>query len=275
MTPPDRVGLQAEIDAIGVWYHTLELAPGVVTPGWFDVRAVLDRMPWPDVRGLRCLDVGTYDGCLAFELERRGAARVVALDIADHRDWDWPPELAASGPEFLAGLAGEKKGAGFAAAHRALESAVERVEMSVYDLSPELTGRFDLVVCGSLLLHLRDPLRALAAMSSVCSGSLLSAEQVSAGLSLLHRRRPLVRIFPPPAKNLHWWEPNVAGHRRMLEAAGFELLETPSAYAIPFGPGHPRRPRTFRTLREGTIRRVVAGGTGVPHSAVLARPLAG
>ena len=38
-------------------------------------------MPWPDVRGKRCLDVGTYDGFLAFELERRGAASVVATDI--------------------------------------------------------------------------------------------------------------------------------------------------------------------------------------------------
>jgi 2-polyprenyl-3-methyl-5-hydroxy-6-metoxy-1,4-benzoquinol methylase len=35
--------------------------------------------------------------------------------------------------------------------------------MSVYDLSPERVGRFDVVVCGSLLLHMRDPARALEA----------------------------------------------------------------------------------------------------------------
>ena len=61
------------LDAVPLWYHTLELPGGIVTPGWFDLRGVVDRLPWPDVRGKRCLDVGTYDGFYAFELERRGA----------------------------------------------------------------------------------------------------------------------------------------------------------------------------------------------------------
>src|SRR3954469_15020041 len=91
---PSRLALvtdaQAAVDAQPHWYHTMELAPGVVTPGWFDLRGILDRMPWPDVTGRRCLDVGTYDGQLAFELERRGAAEVVAIDLSDHAEWDWP-----------------------------------------------------------------------------------------------------------------------------------------------------------------------------------------
>lgn len=68
-----------------------------MTPGWFDLRPIVDRMPWPDVRGKRCLDVGTWDGFLAFELERRGAAEVVATDIESHEDWDWPPALKQRG----------------------------------------------------------------------------------------------------------------------------------------------------------------------------------
>ena len=40
-----------------VWYHVLELAPGVLTPGWFDLRPILDLMPWPEVAGKRCLDL--------------------------------------------------------------------------------------------------------------------------------------------------------------------------------------------------------------------------
>src|SRR5688500_6101672 len=35
------------------WYHTIEVHPGVVTPGWFDLRLIVDRLPWPDVRGKR------------------------------------------------------------------------------------------------------------------------------------------------------------------------------------------------------------------------------
>ena len=72
------------VAAVPLWYHTIELAPGLVTPGWFDLRPIVDLMPWPDVRGRRCLDIGTYDGFLAFEMERRGADEVVALDIGSH-----------------------------------------------------------------------------------------------------------------------------------------------------------------------------------------------
>src|SRR4029450_2264672 len=62
------------------WYPPTGPAPGVVTPGHFDIRPVVDRLPWPDVLGKRCLDVGTYDGFLTFELERRGAEEGVATE---------------------------------------------------------------------------------------------------------------------------------------------------------------------------------------------------
>src|SRR3989442_7651422 len=91
-----------------LWYHSIEVEPGLVTPGWFDLRPVVDRLPWPDVRGRRCLDVGTYDGFLAFELERRGASEVVATDIGGHEQWDWPEELRVRGPAYLEQLAGRK-----------------------------------------------------------------------------------------------------------------------------------------------------------------------
>jgi hypothetical protein len=42
--------------------------PNVVTPGWFDFRPMWDRMPWPDVKGKRCLDVWTFDESLRFEV---------------------------------------------------------------------------------------------------------------------------------------------------------------------------------------------------------------
>ena len=73
--PTDLAALREEVAAYPLWYHTMELGPGIVTRGWFDLRPIVERMPWPDVRGKRCLDIGTYDGFLAFELERRGARR--------------------------------------------------------------------------------------------------------------------------------------------------------------------------------------------------------
>jgi tRNA (mo5U34)-methyltransferase len=61
------------------WYHTLELAPGVVTEGMFDLRRYVSRYGLPErMDGMRALDGGTWDGFWAFEIERRGA-EVVAL----------------------------------------------------------------------------------------------------------------------------------------------------------------------------------------------------
>jgi tRNA (mo5U34)-methyltransferase len=267
----DQTDLRAAVGAVQLWYHTIELPGGVVTPGWFDLRSVVDKLPWPDVRGKRCLDVGTYDGFLAFELERRGAAEVVALDIPNHEDWDWPPDVRAKGPEHLALIAGPEKGVGFRIARDALGSSVEKVDMSVYELGPERVGRFDVVVCGSLMLHLRDPLRALEAIRSVCSGEFMSSEEVDLRLTLMHPRRPLA-MLKGSGSQLQWWIPNAAGHRRMVLAAGFEVLRTTRPYSEPLGEGHwSRRPR-LRDLHMRVGRKVLTGNMGVPHAALLARP---
>ena len=266
----DRDAREA-VAGVPLWYHTVEVAPGVATPGWFDLRPVVDVMPWPDVRGKRCLDVGTYDGFLAFELERRGAAEVVATDISAHEDWDWPPVLRARGPDVLAELAGPDKSEGFRVAKELLGSSVERLELSVYDLDPQALGEFDVVVCGSLMLHLRDPMRALAAIRSVCRGSFLSAEEIDLRLSLLHPQRPVLRL-DGLSNYCQWYVPNRAGHVRMLQAAGFTVERSSGSYAIPFGSAHPERTRSAKARAVRLSRRLLAGGEGVPHHAALVRP---
>ena len=267
---PDTDRLRERIDS-HLWYHTIELAPGVVTPGHFDLRPILDRMPWPDVAGKRCLDVGTYDGFLAFEMERRGAAEVVATDIPNHEDWDWPPLVRATGGENLAKLAGPDKSLGFRIAKEALGSSVERVEVSVYDLDPDELGTFDVVVCGSLMLHLRDPLRALEAIRTVCRGEFLSAEEIDLGLTALLPRWPVARLRGTDAL-CQWWIPNVAGHRRMLRAAGFRIVERTKSYTIPFGPAHAPTAERGRRRIERALQRGLHGAVGSPTSAVRCRP---
>jgi tRNA (mo5U34)-methyltransferase len=254
-----------------LWYHTIELAPGVETPGWFDLRPIVNQLPWPDVRGKRCLDVGTYDGFLAFELERRGASEVMAIDIDDHTKWDWPPDVRATGPENLAKLAGPEKGRGFLIAAAALGSKVERRALSVYDLDPKDVGMFDVVVCGSLLLHLRDPLRALEAIRCVCAGQFMSAEQISLPLTIAHRSKPVLELNGSGPLG-QWFVPNAAGHRRMLFAAGFEIERSTGPYVVPLGPSHPKPEGDVRSRLRVTLQKVMAGGVGVPHAAALARP---
>jgi tRNA (mo5U34)-methyltransferase len=260
----------ARVEDVDLWYHTIDLPGGVVTPGWFDLRSIVDKFPWPDVKGKRCLDVGTYDGFLAFELERRGASEVVALDIADHDEWDWPARARARGPETLAQLAGEK-GHGFEVARELLGSRVEKRALSVYKLSPEQVGTFDVVVCGSLMLHLRDPVRALENIRRVCSGEFMSLEEISLRYTLLQRHAAIADArFSDEL--CQWWVFNAAGHKRVLQVAGFDLVRSVGPYSEPFGTGHTPRPGRLRKQAIGAVRRLTTGNDGIPHHAVLCRP---
>lgn len=264
--------IRRNIDEVRVWYHTMELAPGIVTPGYFDLRPIVDQLPWPDVTGKRCLDLGPWDGFFAFELERRGAGSVVAADIADHRSWDWPPATRQRGVAYLQRLVGDQVGLGFEVARSALESKVERIELSAYELDPTTCGEFDVVVCGALLLHLRDPLRALERIRSVCRSSFMSAEQINVTLTAMHPQSPAARLRGTDF--CQWWVPNASAHRRMIEVSGFAIADSTRPYAVPFGPAHPgTRQRPQARLRARLGRTALRIGPGVAHSAALAHPV--
>jgi tRNA (mo5U34)-methyltransferase len=241
-----------------------------VTPGWFDTRAVPARLPIPDsLAGVRCLDVGTFDGFWAFEMERRGAAEVVALDVLDPRGWDWPVGSDAQVVEAIG--ARKRGGAGFALAQRALGSRVERIERSVYDLDPERDGRFGFVYLGSLLLHLRDPVRALERVRAVCDGELLIVDVVDPWLTLLHPRRPLATL--DARGRPWWWQANLAGLLRMVRAAGLRPVARPGFVRMPRGAGQTPAALSPALLRDRDARRdALAARLGDPHAVILARP---
>jgi tRNA (mo5U34)-methyltransferase len=248
-----------------------------VTPGHYDLRGVARSLPLPEsLAGMRCLDVGTSDGFWAFEMERRGAAEVVALDIDDPALYDWPEPRPADPSRPANREPGANRG--FALAHRALGSAVERIDLPVYELSPERVGGFDFVFMGALALHLRDPVRAYGAVRSVTGGRFLSAEVISVGLTLT---RPTVPAADLAARDVpRWWTPNVAGHRRMLEAAGFELVGRGGPFFVPFGQGFAPQLRlrelTPRRLRGMTpaelLFQLVTRRTGAPCAWALCEP---
>jgi len=260
------------------WYHVLEL-PGVTTPGWFDVRRTVDRVPMPlSLAGKRCLDVGTWDGFWAFEMERRGATEVVAVDIDDQSRWDWPPAIRLTGGlhDALAVVEEFRENHAFEVARRALGSRVERRDLSIYELSPEaLGGAFDFVFLGDLLLHLRDPVGALAAVRSVVGGEAVIAETVDAVPSILRPRTPTARLEGQTRP--WWWQPNRAGLLQMIRSAGFVVAEATGLYFLPLGPGHPRAKR--RDLLRAAVRsphgreELIMNLRGIPHVAARVRPL--
>jgi tRNA (mo5U34)-methyltransferase len=263
--------LRDEVDAIE-WYHTLELAPGVVTPGWFDLRGIAGDVPWPDLSGRRCLDVGTFDGFWAFEMEKRGASEVVAVDLIDPDRWDWP---IFRDPEVVAGIAKRKgTGRGFEIARDAVGSSVRRIEMSVYDLDPAEVGTFDFVYVGSLLLHLRDPVRALEKVHGVCGGEVVVLDAIDAWLTALLPRRAVATL--DGRGRPWWWKPNLAGVVRMIEAAGFEVVGRPRRLYMPPGAGQPSAPMRPRLLASRAGREAMLNTLkGDPHAAVRARPRRG
>lgn len=144
ITDPQRI--RELIAAHGRWWHEIELAPGIVTPGDDSNRMklpILDRLGFPsDMRGLRALDIGCSDGYFTFEMERRGAD-VTAIDFV---------------PETYTG---------FATARQILGSRAEYRMDNVYNLTRETHGEFDVVLFLGVLYHLRKPLAALDSIRSV------------------------------------------------------------------------------------------------------------
>ena len=220
------------------WYHTLELAPGFETPGFFDTRAALAAIPFPPrLDGKRCLDVGTFDGFWAFTMEKRGAAEVVAADIIDPAKWDWPAGSTKAVAEAIGDLKGS--GSGFEIAREALDSKVDRRLVSIYDLHPDNVGMFDFIYVGSLLLHLRNPIGAIDAVRRVArdNAQVLFVDAIDLELTATHPKVPMATL--DGVGRPWWWRPNVAGlarhgrDRRVPSRAGPGAL----LHAVRGGPG--------------------------------------
>lgn len=235
--------LRAEAERYS-WYHSIELGDGVVTKGMFDHRPVLDRYPIPeDLSGKRCLDVATMDGYWAFEMERRGAESVTAIDIDHPDDLDWPASLRGDHDTRL----DETKAERFALARRALGSNVERVVLSAYDLSPEL-GEFDFVFCGDLLLHLKDPITPVENIRSVCTDSAVIVNVIKR--FRFREGEPLADL--DGIETFTWWTTNMTGLVRIVQAAGFARVEPAETFELPFEDGD----ATWKGLRGAVHARV-------------------
>jgi hypothetical protein len=152
-------------------------------------------------------------------------ARVTSLDVDRIQELDWPPRLRPDedGP----------RGHTFAVAREALGSSVKRVGRSIYGASPELLGgTFDLVFCGSVLIHLRDPMLALERMAGLCAGELILAEEYS------RRLRPVLWAkgaeFRGESPWTTWWIPTVRTWKAMVGCAGFEQVEVVRRFNLRF-----------------------------------------
>jgi tRNA (mo5U34)-methyltransferase len=122
---------------------------------------------------------------------------------------------------------------------------VDRVNRSIYAATPDELGQFDLVFCGSVLIHLRDPLLALERMAALCHGRLVLAEERARRLLT---GRPVAE-FRGLSPWMVWWIATSRTWARMAEIAGF---------------------RDARVVDQFTLRFRRQRG-GVPHAVVHAR----
>jgi tRNA (mo5U34)-methyltransferase len=259
--PRQRRRLRQKVDAVPFWWHSIDLGHGVVTPGHKSteaLRAELDAMALPDLRGRSVLDVGGWDGFFAFEAERRGAARVA---VVDHYMWsmDSPGQQAywrrcmAEGvaprpyheteywhPDTLPGKRG------FDLAREALGSAVEPIVADFMTCDLDALGRWDVVLYLGVLYHMEEPLTALRRLAAVTRE--LAVVETEAVVVPGQEQEALWRFFPAAELNgdiSNWWAPNRTALLGALRAAGFasarpthgppaELLDAPG------GPHHYR-----------------------------------
>jgi SAM-dependent methyltransferase len=144
----------AVLERVPLWFHTFALdGAGVYTPGIArDHRYRLSAIP-EQLSGARVLDVGTFDGFYAFLAERRGAARVVAVDNEQYVEWI----RSRFGIEL-------EPGAGFRAIAELLHSDVDYRRLDAFDVE-RLGETFDVILCFGILHRVEEPLTLLRVLS--------------------------------------------------------------------------------------------------------------
>lgn len=213
------------------WYHTVELAPGVLTPGQYDHRPLLKYYGIPgDLSGKTVIDVGPAHGFFAFAFEERGALEVATVELPQWSAHDGSAQLKAKFDEDDLDTIREPylhNTLGFAI--KARDSRVKQFFYSIYDISPENVGTYDIAFCGSLLIHLTDPLRALYALRSVTREYAIIATVIDP--ERFGGRKPRAH-FHGTQEGQAFWAPNMACLEQWARAAGFSQVERVSTFAL-------------------------------------------
>jgi tRNA (mo5U34)-methyltransferase len=205
--------LRRRADAITWWHGGMDLGHGVATIGrTHPARTLLPRLGLPDdLTGKTVLDVGTWDGYMAFECERRGAS-VVAVD---NYAWDTANVDDTHNPTGRAG---------FDLAHEALGSKVIAVECPVLDMTPQQFGRFDIVLFLGVLYHMRHPLLALERVAALTRDLLIVETHTDAN----DNPEPYMRFYPGDECShdvSNWWGPNLPCVEAMMASAGMRKTQ--------------------------------------------------
>jgi len=223
MTPAGDAELRRRIEALGPWFHNINLGGVWTAPDHFlgdypgdKFRRFAAFLP-QDLTGKSVLDIGCNAGFYSMEMKRRGADRVLGIDSDDRY-------LAQ------ARLAGEVLG----------YDNIEFRNLSVYDVGA-LGEKFDVVIFMGVLYHLRHPLLALDLIREHVAADMMIFQSLQRGSDRvleLEEDYPFEEtdlFFETAYPKLHfvereyahdwtnWWVPNRACTEAMLRASGFAI----------------------------------------------------
>lgn len=226
---PDQTVQQRElahrIASLGDWFHNIDLNGVPTAPNHF--LGDFPRVKWKsiapafprDMRGATVLDLGCNGGFYSIELKRRGADRVLAVDVDDRY---------LNQARFAAGTLGLD---------------IEFEKRSVYD-TDSIPGQFDFVLFMGVFYHLRYPLYALDKVIKKVKGTLVFQTMIRGSL-----RSPVLQenyhfwnkeVFNDPdfpcmyfiekqyaGDPTNWWIPNHGAMEAMLRSSGLEIVSHP------------------------------------------------
>jgi len=250
MDSEKNTSLAERVDAIGYWYHKIELPGGIVTPGWAPIDASKYGIP-EDLTGKRVLDIGAWDGYWTFEALKRGAKEVVAIDDFSDNLGSLTPEQRPKWETFdlCREAFGFKK---LLYSDEMAETGYKnekgqgcfRFKLSVYDI--EQLGHFDVVFFFGTIYHLKNPLAALELISKICDGEIYIESAICddyspyrGGMDKGYPNNDMVAEFYPENQyggNVNnWWVPTLECLGGMVRSVGFKNVQAWGLKAKPAG----------------------------------------
>ena len=224
---PDKAVLAEQIRRLGNWFHNIDLLGVPTAPDHFlgDFPTIKWRHLAPaipeNLAGADVLDAGCNGGFYCIEMKRRGAGRVLGIDVDDR---------------YL------RQGS-FAA--RTLGLDIEFEKRSVYNVDA-IAGQFDYVFFMGVFYHLRYPLFALDKVVKkvrpdgrlIFQSMLRGSREVKAWeadypfwetKAFLDPAYPAMHFVEDSyaGDQTNWWIPNRAAAEAVLRSSGLEIVEHP------------------------------------------------
>jgi SAM-dependent methyltransferase len=231
------------------FYHCIELAPGVVTPGWKDVaplqRPVSEVINSIDLTGKSVIDIGCRDGLFSFEAEKRGAASVFGIDN----------DLSRPAVDFLIPYLG---------------SSVQMKQMNLYELVVPAEERYDIAIFAGVLYHLRFPFFGLKRVAdAIKPGGLMILETA---LLLTHYRHPFLYCPRPEESPYEPTSVTFFNHLALvaaIESVGF--VEATSTSVLAGVDGELRRSRSWEEFAADNPALIEGSGIAIGRCVYVCR----